>query len=285
MADAAAEVIGASPLAYSDTLGSQQVLPLEALEFQGSTLQLKAAWAAVVPVAEQAALLELAKVRARNGELTPPPERPPSSALLVVARSTGPHANGTIVTAASETGKPILAAGIEFTATRTDTWPGLATGAEAEQQVGVDEEPADDTEPPLGTGLVVLEKDSSGATAKLPVPSAGVLKKTEAVSLKDEDDKVVAKLLPAADYVGKGGLSYEVVVEDETFTLSATYDSTLEEGVQDPVTLLNLDDLADPVAYLVKVSAPPRGAALPSGAVTLTGGAEGVAASGLLFMS
>jgi hypothetical protein len=69
-----------------------------------------------------------------------------------------------------------------------------------------------------------------------------------------------------------------------TFTLTATYDSTKETGTQDPVTLQTLANLPTQVAFLVKASAPPVGAMVPKdGSVRLSGGAHGVAANGLLY--
>ena len=104
------------------------------------------------------------------------------------------------------------------------------------------------------------------------------------LDLKDEDDKVVCTIRPRADYVGKDGLSYEVKKDGATFSITATYDSTKEAGTQSPVTLLTLGDLADPVAYLVTVGPPPRGSALPAdSSAQLSGGAEGLAAGGLLY--
>ena len=70
----------------------------------------------------------------------------------------------------------------------------------------------------------------------------------------------------------------------KTFTIAATYDSTKETGAQDPVTIQTLDDLADAVAFLVTATAPPSGAAVPGdGSVQLSGGADGLAANGLLY--
>jgi hypothetical protein len=48
--------------------------------------------------------------------------------------------------------------------------------------------------------------------------------------------------------------------------------------------LQTLGDLAAPVGYLLTCSAPPSGAALPSdSSVQLSGGADGLAANGLLY--
>jgi hypothetical protein len=75
-----------------------------------------------------------------------------------------------------------------------------------------------------------------------------------------------------------------VTASGATFTVTATYDSTKESGTQAPITLQTLGDLAKPVGYLVKATAPPSGAVLPSdSSVHLSGGAPGLAASGLLY--
>ena len=95
-------------------------------------------------------------------------------------------------------------------------------------------------------------------------------------------------MLPRADYAGSGGLSFAVHLDTSgpTFTIEATYDSSKESGPDPKITILTLDGLPAPVAYLVAATAPPAGAALPAaGSVALTGGGSGLAASGLLYTS
>ena len=284
MANATADVIGSTPLSFTNASGGQQVVPLSALEFNGSDLRIKTAWQAAFDAGEQGTLLALAKAREAAGELTPPPIQPPSPALSVTATHPGPEGDGITVTVSVEPDVPTLDAEITLSATEVDTWALLADGDAAAHKIGVDAPTGTPGDPVAATGLIAVKKASTGASAKPAVAKSGVLKKATGVDLKDEDDKVVCTILPRADYVGKDGLSYEVTAQDATFTITATYDSTKEAGTQDPVTLLTLGDLAAPVAYLVSVGAPPRGAALPAdSSAQLSGGAVGLSASGLLY--
>jgi hypothetical protein len=284
MATATADVIGSTPLSFTNSAGAQQVIPLSALEFNGSDIRLKTAWQAVLDAGEQTTLLSLAKARAAVGELTPPPIPPPTPAISVTAAHSGPEGNGITVTVAVEKDVPALEAEITLSAVEVDTWAMLTDGDAASFKVGVDAPTGVDGDPPGATGLIAVKKGSTGASTKPAVASSGVLKKATGVDLKDEDAAVVCTILPRADYVGKDGLSYAVTVQGSTFTVTATYDSTKEAGTQDPVTLLTLGDAAAPVAYLVSVGAPPRGAALPAdSSAQLSGGAAGLPASGLLY--
>jgi hypothetical protein len=284
MATATADVNGSTPLSFTNSAGAQQVIPLSALEFNGSDIRLKTAWQAVLDAGEQTTLLSLAKARAAVGELTPPPIPPPTPAISVTAAHSGPEGNGITVTVAVEKDVPALEAEITLSAVEVDTWAMLTDGDAASFKVGVDAPTGVDGDPPGATGLIAVKKGSTGASTKPAVASSGVLKKATGVDLKDEDAAVVCTILPRADYVGKDGLSYAVTVQGSTFTVTATYDSTKEAGTQDPVTLLTLGDTAAPVAYLVSVGAPPRGAALPANSsAQLSGGAAGLPASGLLY--
>ena len=287
MASATTDVIGSSPLSFSDAAqGAQLVVPLSALQFSGSAIQIKSDWAAVLAPGDQATLLALAKGKAATGELSPPPVPPPAPAVALTAKRTGRDGNSITVTAVTEAGKPPLSAKITITAVQSDVYAGLADGPAAAQKVGVDAPTGNDADPPGGTGLAVVKQGSTAASTKPPVASTAVLEKGKEVDLKDEDNKVVLTLKPRADYAGKGGLSYEVTRQSAKFTLTVTYDSTKEDGTQDPVTLLTLDKLAAPVAYLVAAGPPPRGAALPAdSSTTLSGGATGLAATGLLYTS
>jgi hypothetical protein len=252
----------------------------------GSQIALKTAWKTALG-ADAIRAADVAKTRVAIGELEAPPKPPPQPAIALKARVEGALGDGTTVTATPEAGKPPLEALIEFVAVRTDTWAGLLNGESAAMKIGVDAAPGAPTDPPKGSGLVVIKKGSTGASTKVPVASKAVLKKGDSVDLKDADGKLVAKLLPADDYVGKGGLSYAVVVTGETFTISATYDSSAEDGAPAKATLLTLATLPPFLTYLVSASAPSRGAALPAHAVTakLSGGAPGVPATGLLYTS
>ena len=95
-------------------------------------------------------------------------------------------------------------------------------------------------------------------------------------------------LLPRPGYAGTGGLSTAVTIDASgtTFTVTATYDSSKETTPDATVTLTTLGALPAKVAYVVKASAPPAGAALPmAGSVKLAGGGSGIPAAGLLYTS
>jgi hypothetical protein len=284
MATATADVIGSTPLSFGKASGGQEVVPLSALEFNGSDLRIKTAWQAAFDAGEQTTLLAVAKARAAVGELTPPPVPPPAAALAATATHAGPEGNGITVTVSVEKDAPALEAEITLSVVEVDSWTGLADGEAAAHKVGVDAPTGADGDPPRATGLIAVKKGSTGASTKPAVAKTGVLKKATDVDLKDADDKVVCTIRPRADYAGKDGLSFEVTTDGTTFAITATYDSTKETGTQGPVTLLTLGDVAEPVAYIVSVGAPPRGAALPADStIQLSGGAPGLAAGGLLY--
>jgi hypothetical protein len=286
MAAAPVDVIGSSPISFTSSEGAQRFVPLSALQFNGSDLQLKSAWATEFDPSETTTLLAVAKARAAAGELVAPPSPSPAPAIAFTAARTGRETNGITVSATAEHDKPPLTAKVTVTATETDTYPGLATGDAAALAIGVDKPTGNDGDPAAGTGLVVVKQGSTTASTKPAGKSSGVLKKGDSVDLKDADSKVVLTLLPNAKYAGTKGLSYDVAVDASgtTFTLTATYESTKEAGTQDPVTIQTLDELPAQVAFLVSASAPPSGAAVPAdGSVQLSGGADGLAANGLLY--
>jgi len=284
MAAAPVDVIGSTPIGFTNSDGAQKVVPLSALQFNGSDLQIRSSWSGDFDAGETTTLLAVAKARAAAGELNPPPVPPPVPALSVTATRTGAETNNIVVSVASEADTAPLEAEITVTVAETDSYRGLATGAAAALAIGVDAPTGAAGDPVAGTGLVVVKKGSTGASAKPAVASTGVLKKSTGVDLKDADGKVVLTLLPRADYQGAEGLSYTVTASGATFTVTATYDSTKETGTQAPVTLQTLGSLPAQVGYLVKASAPPSGAVLPSDStVQLSGGAPGLAASGLLY--
>lgn len=285
MAVAPVDVVGATPISFTNTDGAQVVVPLSALQFTGSDLQLKSGWTALFDASEKTTLLALAKARAAVGELTAPPAPPPRPAIAFTAAHSGPESNGIVVTAAPDPGPPLTAT-IAITVVETDSWAGLATGADAAMALGVDAPTGADGDPEAGTGLVVIKQGSVGASLKRAKAGSGVLKKATGVDIKDLDDVVIFTLLPRADYVGKDGVSYAITVDGSNFTVTATYDSAKESGAQAKVTVQTLGDLPDQVAYLVTASAPPSGAALPvAGSAQLSGGSAGLAANGLLYTS
>jgi hypothetical protein len=279
----ATDVIGSSPISFTDAQGTQKVVPLSAFEIDGSALAVKAGWAAVFEQAEIATLLEVATARLAGGEISPPPVPAPQPALLVSATHPGTEGNGITATVTVDDGPP-LEAELHVAVVQTNTYAGLATAEAAAQAIGVDADPAADGDPPRGTGLVVVKSGSVATTDALP--KAGTQEAVlddDGLKVVDTDDEELFTLLPAADYAGSGGLSAKVTRDGDTFTVVVTYDSSLEDSDDEPFTLADLT-LPARAAYVVGVSAPPSGAGLPKpGSVTLTGGAPGLTADGLLY--
>ncbi|HEX8767709.1 MAG TPA: hypothetical protein VF714_05020, partial [Jatrophihabitans sp.] len=181
MAAAPVDVIGSTPISFTNSDGAQQVVPLSALQFNGSDLQIRSAWSSGFDGSETTTLLAVAKARAAAGELTPPPVPPPVPALSFTATRTGPETNNIVVTVASEADAAPLEAEITVTVTETDSYPGLATGEAAALAIGVDAPTGTAGDPVAGSGLVVVKKGSTGASAKPAVASTAVLKKSTGV--------------------------------------------------------------------------------------------------------
>jgi hypothetical protein len=277
---ATTDVTGQSPLSFTDANGAQRFVPLSAFEFSGSKVQLKTAWASEFSGAEQTIMLAVATAKAAAGELIPPPVRPPSAALLFTAAFDGAEGNNVVVTVTPDTGT-VLTAKALIDVTETDTYRGLADAAAAKAALGVDNPGADET---AGTGLVTLKKSGAMRT--------GVLPKAQTVTVKGAGVDVVApgqngdKLFTLV--LGPRGPSAGVPVTitpdaaSATFTLRAVY----AVGNTTEIALSPLGALPAAVAAVISVSAPPGGVAMPAaGDVQLSGGADGVAASGTAYTS
>jgi len=287
MATTTVDVVGSSPISFTNSQGAQRTVPLSALQFSGSDIQLNSAWKNFFDPGETQTLLAVAKARAVAGELTRPPVQGPRPAVRFTASRAGTETNNISVTATPDAGSP-LAATIAFTVTETDTYPGLASPTAAAMAIGLDTAPAKAGDPPQGTGLVVIKSGSVGNSTKLPVASSGVMVKATGVDIQDATNAVLFTLVPRSDYAGKGGLSYAVSIDGSgtTFTVVATYDSTKETGAQAKVTIQTLGALPSQVAYLTKASEPPGGARLPTaGSIQLSGGSAQIAANGLFYTS
>ena len=99
-ASAVVDVVGTSPISFTDSTGAQKSVPLSALEFSGSALQLaRTPWTGSPNSSRQTrqTLLAVATARLAAGELTPPPIRPPSPAIAVTAVHPGPESNNIVV--------------------------------------------------------------------------------------------------------------------------------------------------------------------------------------------
>jgi hypothetical protein len=300
-ASAAVDVVGTAPISFTDSTGAQKSVPLSALEFSGSALQVTQdpakGWVTELKPPDAKTLLAVANARLAAGELTPPPVRPPSPAIAVTAVHPGPESNNIVVTAAitpdpDHPGQP-LSATIKFTATETDMYAGLSTATDVAKAIGVDIPSGQDGAPLAGTGLVVVKSSSVATANTLPADHQHAVLTPAGFEVKAADSSVLFTLVPRAGYSGSGGLSADVALHLDpsgatTFTVTATYDSAAESGTQPEVTILTLNALPSQVAYLVTAGAPPAGAMLPAAgppipSVQLSGGGPGVAASGLFY--
>ena len=288
-ASAAVDMVGTSPISFTDSTGAQKSVPLSALTFSGSKPDIADGWAPeFTKAADKATVLAIAAARIAAGELTPPPTRPPSPAIVVTAVQPGPESNNIVVVVTVKPGpdpSQPLSATLKFRANETDTYTGLRTATEAAEAIGVE---TSSGSAPAGAGLVVVKSGSVAAADTLPVNQNGVLTPT-GLDVKDASSATLFSLVPARPVPsGSGGLSVDVALDPSgtTFTVTATYDS----GAQPPVTIPTLNALPLQVAYLVMVSAPSGGAMLPPAApppvqLQLSGGGPGVAASGLFYNS
>jgi len=287
MAAAVVDVVGSTPISFTNSHGQQKFVPLSALEFNGSTLELKSNWAASFDSSETQTLLALASARASAGELTPPPVPPPRPAIAFTAKHAGPESNDIVVTVAPDPGPPLTAT-IAVTVVEQDIHGGLATAAAAALAIGVDKPTGNVGDPLAGTGLVVVKASSVAAGKALPAAGQSGVLVAAGFDVKAADSSLLFTLLPRKDYAGSGGLSITVDLDASgtTFTVGATYDSTKEAGAKPKITIQTLDALPAAVAYLVSATAPPAGAVLPAArSVPLSGGGIGLAANGLFYTS
>src|SRR4051794_16788001 len=86
---AATDVIGNSPISFTDADGTQRVVPLAAFQLEGATPSIAPAWLGLFEASEQTTLLQLLKARIAGGELSPPPLPAPRPAMLVIATQPG----------------------------------------------------------------------------------------------------------------------------------------------------------------------------------------------------
>src|SRR5258708_1121041 len=171
MATTTVDVVGSSPISFTSSQGQQRFVPLSALEFSGSDLQLRSGWTAIFDSSETQTLLAVAKARVAAGELTRPPVQSPRPALLFASTRPGMETNKIVVTAAPDAGSPLTAT-IAFSVTETDTYAGLASATAAAMAIGTDTAPAKAGAPPHATGFVVLTSASGPHTPTHPPPSS-----------------------------------------------------------------------------------------------------------------
>jgi hypothetical protein len=148
--------------------------------------------------------------------------------------------------------------------------------------VGVDTAPVNPGDPPLGTGLVQVV--AAGAKADGLPKSDTYPIKTTAVDIIAQDGITV--LFSVVARAGYPGTEMNVIIaldpSGTTFSLTATYAPAASQNV----AIDKLDTLPASLAFLVTAGDPPSGRAVPStssATVALTGGAPGIAASGVAF--
>lgn len=288
MAATPVDVVGSSPITFTGSQGQQRCVPLSALQFNGSTIELKPSWATAFDPSESKILIALATAYAAAGELTPPSVPPPAPAVLITAAVPGPESNDIAVTVTPDAGSG-LATKVKFAAKASDTYAGLTSAKSAAMAIGVDAPTGNANDPAAGTGVLVVKQTANPFdAAKLPADGQGGSVTTTGFDVKAADNSVLFTLLPRGGYAASGGLTLALALDDggTSFTLTATYDSTAESGAQAKIAVTDLGSLPPQVAFLITASAPPAGALLPTAAtVPLTGGGPGLAANTILYTS
>jgi hypothetical protein len=285
------DVVGATPISITGSTGGQRVVPLSALQFNGSALQVKPAWANTFTADEITALVAVATARLATGELSKPPVPLPTPALVVTAAVAGPESNGIVVhlAPAPDPDTPPLSTPISIFVTETDSYPGLTTASEAIAAIGTDQAPAAGG-PPLGTGLVQVQSSSINAAQgdAVPVDVDGKVP-ANGLKVKDKDGNVLFALIPRASFSPAKGLTARVKndASGTSFTVTVSYDSTPETTSLPTFTIQSLSALHPAVGYLINLTAPATGAAVPAPTpatgITLTGGGPDLAARALLY--
>lgn len=276
-------VSGNAPLVFTTSLGQQRSVPLSALEFSGSSIQLATGWSTEFGAADSAILLALAQARAATGDLVPTPAAPPVAAVTFTAAEAGPAGNNITVTVGTPSTTSALTAQVVITATETDTYHGLASASAAAAAIGVDTASTAAGAPPQGTGLVVVQAASVVTGAGLPQDNQtfSVTGATDVLAANGTSTLFVLEPRP-----GFSGTPIPVTVKLDSGGKTFTVQATFAAGNTTAVALTGLASLPAAVTRLVTAAAPPGGLALPAaGTVTLTGGSASVAATGTAFTS
>jgi len=279
-------VAGNAPLAFTTSLGEQLSVPLSAFSLSGSTITFSDAWANQFLAADQAILLALAKNRLATGDLAAAPAAPPVPALSFTAAAAGPTGNNITVTIGSVTGTSAVDGKLTLDVAETDTFSALASASAAALAIGTDVAPASPTDPPLGTGVVVVKSGSATGTG---LPKTGqswpVTAEKDVLAADGTTTLFVLQPRAGAPAAGINTVTVDVDPGGTTFTVTAQYDS----GASAPIAVTELPVLTDlpaAVTFLVHPSAPPAGLALPAaGGVTLSGGATGLPATATAYTS
>jgi hypothetical protein len=278
---ASVAVAGHGPLSFTDSNGAQRFVPLSAFEFVGSSIVLKTSWAGDFGAADQQILLALAAARAAAGELTPPPVAAPAPAVAFTAAVAGNEGSNVTVGVTPDPADTVFDAKVEITVKETDVYENLTNATAAADAIGVNAAPAAAGDPPRGTGLVLVKKGSVDSGDDLP-DAKSITVKGAGTDVKS-GSKVLFTLVPRAG-APSGGIPVTIAVDStaKTFSVTAAYDS----GAQSKIDLTELDSLPADVSFVVTAKAPPGGLAIPFARdVSLTGGAPGIAATGVAYTS
>jgi hypothetical protein len=291
---ASTPVTGHGPLSFTDSNGDQRTVPLSALVFTApGKLDIekdKYDWqaqfgpGAAFSQADATTLLTLAANRLAAGELLPIPTPPPAPALHFQAATPGPGGNNITVTLGLTT-TPNTAAPTVFnttvtiTAVEEETYGGLADGAAARAAIGVDTPTAaGDVQ---GYGLVMVQGTSTSGTGKLAKAKSYTVKDGTPVDIPAADNSGTILTLVARAGVPNPGVTVTVTTDagGTTLTLDAKYTPAAAT-----VPVYPLGSFKPDLAWLLTAGSP--GAVLPDvNPVALSGGAPGVAATGIAYTS
>jgi hypothetical protein len=275
---ATTDVTGKRPLTFTDSDGGQRFIPLAALEFDGTSVKLAAAWKTALGPADSAALLAVAQRQADTGDLAPPPVLPPTPAVRFSATVAGEEGNGISLALSAQTG------GFKLAVKEVDVYPGLDGAAAAAAAIGVEKAAAKPGQPE-GTGIVHVH--SAAFSAGMPKDVAGVAMPAAGLDVKTADDAgVLMRLLPRDGFTGTGitvTIATDQAATPKTFTVTASYDS----GQPSAVTSASLGSLPAKLAFVITAAPPPGGYAPPAAVpdLRLQGGGDGVAAAAIAYTS
>jgi hypothetical protein len=264
-----AGITGSGPLAITGKNGGQRFVPLSAFELTGGKVTLKSGtgqdWATeLAKIIDTIALTALAADRIAAGELTAPPARRASPAILFSAAAAGPEGNAITVEVT-----PNNLDDVTLEASQELVYAGLASAAAAQAAIG-------DT---TGTGPVQVTAVGPGTKAPKPIDRKTVNKGTT-LDVKDTDDAVLCTLKNTGP-------------DDATISVHKDTDPSLfvVEVKRGPLTsskvkLTGLKASTGDASKLVTADTPPTGLAEPAAStVRLSGGADGVKATGVAYTS
>jgi hypothetical protein len=264
-----AGITGSGPLAITGKNGGQCFVPLSAFELTGGKVTLKSGtgqdWATeLAKIIDTNALTALAADRVAAGELTAPPARRASPAILFSAAAAGPEGNAITVEVT-----PTNLDDVTLKASQELVYAGLASATAAQAAIG------DAT----GTGPVQVTTVGSGKKAPKPI-GPKPLKKDEAVDVIDTNDATLFTL--------KNTAPDDATVSVRLDTAPPLFVVEVKRGplTSSKVKLTDLKTSTGDASKLVTADTPPTGLAEPAAStVRLSGGADGVRATGVAYTS